>query len=71
MIDLSALRPQLQNARRHSRAQIKQIAKSIEAWLHQPNPGQYELEILASHGRAAAALLIFGLGSIVVGFAWR
>jgi hypothetical protein len=27
MIDLSALRPYAKNARRHSRAQIKQIAK--------------------------------------------
>jgi hypothetical protein len=31
MIDLSALRPYAKNARRHSRAQIKQIAKSIAA----------------------------------------
>jgi ParB-like chromosome segregation protein Spo0J len=32
MIDLSALRPYAKNARRHSRPQIKQIAKCIEAF---------------------------------------
>ena len=32
MIDIAALRPYPGNARRHSRAQIKQIAKSIETF---------------------------------------
>jgi hypothetical protein len=48
-----------QNARRHSRAQIKQIAKSIEAFgFTNPILASDELEILAGHGRTAAALLI-------------
>jgi ParB-like chromosome segregation protein Spo0J len=56
MIDLSALRPYAKNARRHSRAQIKQIAKSIEAFgFTNPILVSDELEILAGHGRAAAA----------------
>ena len=59
MIDLSALRPYSKNARRHSRAQIKQIAKSIEAFgFTNPILVSDELEILAGHGRAAAAQLI-------------
>jgi hypothetical protein len=48
-----------QNARRHSRAQIKQIAKSIEAFgFTNPILASDEFEILAGHGRTAAALLI-------------
>jgi ParB-like chromosome segregation protein Spo0J len=59
MIDLSALRPYAKNARRHSRTQIKQIAKSIEAFgFTNPILVSDELEILAGHGRAAAAQLI-------------
>jgi DNA modification methylase len=59
MIDLSALRPYAKNARRHSRAQIKQIAKSIEAFgFTNPILVSDDLEILAGHGRAAAAQLI-------------
>jgi hypothetical protein len=59
MIDLSALRPYTKNARRHSRAQIKQIAKSIEAFgFTNPILVSDDLEILAGHGRAAAAQLI-------------
>jgi DNA modification methylase len=59
MIDLSALRPYAGNARRHSRAQIKQIAKSIEAFgFTNPILVSDDLEILAGHGRAAAARLI-------------
>jgi ParB-like chromosome segregation protein Spo0J len=54
MIDLSALRPYAKNARRHSRAQINQIAKSIEAFGF-TNPILVSDEILAGHGRAAAA----------------
>ena len=59
MIDLSALRPYSKNARRHSRAQIKQIAKSIEAFgFTNPILVSDDLEILAGHGRVAAAQLI-------------
>jgi len=59
MIDLSALRPYRGNARRHSRAQIKQIGKSIEAFgFTNPILVSDDLEILAGHGRAAAAQLI-------------
>jgi DNA modification methylase len=59
MIDLSALRPYAGNARRHSRAQIRQIAKSIEAFgFTNPILVSDDLEILAGHGRAAAAQLI-------------
>jgi DNA modification methylase len=59
MIQLSALRPYPGNARRHSRAQIKQIAKSIETFgFTNPILVTDELEILAGHGRAAAAQLI-------------
>lgn len=59
MIDLSALRPYAKNARRHSRAQIKQIAKSIETFgFTNPILVSDDLEILAGHGRAAAAQLI-------------
>jgi ParB-like chromosome segregation protein Spo0J len=59
MIDLSSLRPYAKNARRHSRAQIKQIAKSIEAFgFTNPILVSDDLEILAGHGRVAAAQLI-------------
>jgi DNA modification methylase len=59
IIDLSALRPYAKNARRRSRAQIKQIAKSIEAFgFTNPILVSDDLEILAGHGRAAAAQLI-------------
>ena len=59
MIDLSALRPYAKNARRHSRAQIKQIVKSIETFgFTNPILVSDDLEILAGHGRAAAAQLI-------------
>jgi hypothetical protein len=53
MIDVSALRPNVGNARRHSRSQIKQIAKSIETFgFTNPILVSDELEILAGHGRA-------------------
>jgi DNA modification methylase len=59
MIDLSALRPYANNARRHSRAQIKQIAKCIETFgFTNPILVSDDLEILAGNGRAAAAQLI-------------
>jgi ParB-like chromosome segregation protein Spo0J len=59
MIDLSSLRPYAGNARRHSRTQIKQIAKSIETFgFTNPILVSDDLEILAGHGRAAAARLL-------------
>ena len=59
MIDLSALRPYAKNARCHSRAQIKQIAKSIEVFgFTNPILVGDDIEIFAGHGRAAAAQLI-------------
>jgi DNA modification methylase len=59
MIDLSTLRPYRGNARCHSRAQIKQIAKSIETFgFTNPILVSDDLEILAGHGRVAAAQLI-------------
>jgi DNA modification methylase len=59
MIDLSSLRPYAKNARCHSRAQIRQIAKSIETFgFTNPILVSDDLEILAGHGRAAAAQLI-------------
>jgi DNA modification methylase len=66
MIALSALRPYSGNARRHSRTQIKQIAKSIETFgFTNPILVSDELEILAGHGRVAAAKLI-GIGKVPV-----
>jgi ParB-like chromosome segregation protein Spo0J len=66
LVDLSALRPYRGNARRHSRAQVKQIAKSIEAFgFTNPILVSDELEILAGHGRAAAAELI-GIGKVPI-----
>jgi DNA modification methylase len=59
MIDIAALRPYPGNARRHSRAQIKQIAKSIETFgFTNPVLIGDDLGILAGHGRVAAAQLI-------------
>ena len=59
MIDIAALRPYPGNARRHSRAQIKQIAKSIETFgFTSPVLIGDDLGILAGHGRVAAAQLI-------------
>ena len=59
MIDIADLRPYPGNARRHSRAQIKQIAKSIETFgFTNPVLIGDDLEILAGHGRVGAAELI-------------
>jgi DNA modification methylase len=59
MVDLAALRPYRANARTHSRAQIKQIAKSIETFgFTNPILVSDDLEIIAGHGRAAAAQLV-------------
>jgi ParB-like chromosome segregation protein Spo0J len=59
MVDVAALRPYPGNARRHSRKQIKQIAKSIETFgFTNPVLIGDDLGILAGHGRVAAAQLI-------------
>ena len=64
MIDIADLRPYPGNARRHSRAQIKQIAKSIETFgFTNPVLIGDGFEILAGHGRVAAAQLI-GIKSV-------
>ncbi len=66
MVDLALLRSYRGNARRHSRAQVKQIAKSIEVFgFTNPILVSAELEILAGHGRAAAAELI-GMSKVPV-----
>ena len=58
-VDVSALRPYSGNARVHSRAQVAQIAKSLETFgFTNPILVSEELEIIAGHGRAAAAKLI-------------
>jgi DNA modification methylase len=58
-VDLTALHSYRGNARTHSRAQIKQIAKSIEHFgFTNPILVSDDLEILAGHGRVAAAQLI-------------
>ena len=59
MVDPAALRPYSGNARTHSRAQVKQIAKSIEVFgFTNPVLVSDDLEIIAGHGRVTAAKLI-------------
>jgi DNA modification methylase len=56
MLELAALRPYPGNARRHSRTQVRQIARSIEKFgFTNPILVSDDLEILAGHGRVAAA----------------
>jgi ParB-like chromosome segregation protein Spo0J len=56
MLELAALRPYPGNARRHSSAQVRQIARSIEEFgFTNPVLVSDDLEILAGHGRVAAA----------------
>ena len=58
-IAVSQLRPYKRNARTHSRRQIKQIAASIErfGWTN-PVLISDDNEIIAGHGRVAAAELL-------------
>jgi hypothetical protein len=56
---VSALRPYARNARTHSKAQIKQIAKSIEQFgFTNPVLVSDDGDIIAGHGRVAAAKLL-------------
>jgi hypothetical protein len=56
---VQSLKPYPRNARRHSRAQIKQIAASIERFgFSNPVLIPDDGEIIAGHGRVAAAKLL-------------
>ena len=58
-LPIDALRPQTRNARTHSRAQLKQIARSIERFgFTNPVLINEASDILAGHGRLEAARLI-------------
>ena len=57
--NISDLHPWRQNARKHSKAQLKQIAASIEAFgFTNPVLIDRQQTILAGHGRVAAAQLL-------------
>lgn len=57
--DISTLHPWRQNARKHSKVQLKQIAASIEAFgFTNPVLIDRQQNILAGHGRVAAAKLL-------------
>jgi DNA modification methylase len=58
-VSVQLLKPYPRNARRHSRAQIKQIAASIERFgFNNPVLVADDGEIVAGHGRVAAAKLL-------------
>jgi ParB-like chromosome segregation protein Spo0J len=58
-ISVQSLKPYPRNARRHSRAQIKQIAASIERFgFNNPVLIADDGEIVAGHGRVSAAKLL-------------
>src|SRR5580693_3692668 len=58
-VSVQSLKPYPRNARRHSKAQIKQIAASIERFgFTNPVLIADDGEIIAGHGRVAAAKLI-------------
>src|ERR1700720_4394530 len=58
-VSVQSLKPYPRNARRHSRAQIKQIAASIERFgFSNPVLIADDGEIVAGHGRVAAAKLL-------------
>ena len=62
----SSLRPYARNARVHSRRQIRKIARSIEKFgFVNPVLVSDDLEIIAGHGRVAAAILL-GLKTVPV-----
>src|SRR2546423_1204399 len=57
--NISELKPYTRNARTHSRAQVKQIAESINRFgFTNPVLIDDDDQILAGHGRAAAAKLV-------------
>ena len=58
-VSVRSLKPYPRNARRHSKAQIKQIAASIERFgFNNPVLIADDGEIRAGHGRVAAAKLL-------------
>jgi DNA modification methylase len=58
-VPVESLRPYIGNARQHSRKQIQQIARSIERFgFTNPVLVSDDLEILAGHGRVAAAIML-------------
>jgi hypothetical protein len=58
-VSVASLRPYARNARTHSKKQIKQIAKSIERFgFTNPVLISDDQEIIAGHGRVAAAKLL-------------
>lgn len=62
--DIASLKPYASNARTHSKKQLNQIAKSIERFgFTNPVLIGDDLEIIAGHGRVAAAKLL-GLKSV-------
>lgn len=68
LANLSDLRPSPNNSRKHSRSQIKAIAKSIDAFgFNAPVLADRHGSILAGHGRVEAAKLL-GLTTIPVVF---
>lgn len=62
--DIATLKPYARNARTHSKKQLNQIAKSIQRFgFTNPVLVSDDLEIIAGHGRVAAAKLI-GMTSV-------
>ncbi len=58
-VAVATLRPYTQNARTHSKKQIRQIAKSIERFgFCNPVLVDDQMQIIAGHGRVAAATLL-------------
>jgi DNA modification methylase len=58
-VPLESLRPYIGNARQHTRKQIQQIARSIERFgFTNPVLVSDDLQILAGHGRVAAAKML-------------
>ncbi len=58
-VSVQSLKPYPRNARRHSKVQIKQIAASIERFgFNNPILVADDGEIVAGHGRLAAARLL-------------
>ena len=68
LVPVSDLKPHPRNARKHSRAQIKAIAKSIDTFgFNAPVLADKDGNILAGHGRIEAAKLL-GLSQVSVVF---
>jgi DNA modification methylase len=68
VVSISELRPSLSNARKHSPAQIKKLARSIDTFgFNAPVLADKAGNLLAGHGRVLAAQLL-GLTSVPVVF---